>query len=99
DTTPRQQVSSVKVMGDSLADVGTFGLKFTVQGSNSLTYPERIAVGYGLPQGCNFFAFTGTTFAPNPAAGCTNFAIGGAVINGSGRGYSAADPRGIGAQL
>ena len=99
DTTTRQQVTAVKVMGDSLADVGTFGLKFTVQGSDSLTYPERIAITYGLPRGCNFFTFTGTSFAPNPTAGCTNFAIGGAVINGAGRGYAAADPRGIGAQL
>ena len=30
DTTPRANITSVKVMGDSLADVGTFGgIKFT----------------------------------------------------------------------
>ena len=33
DTTPAARVTSVKVMGDSLADSGTFGYKFTVQGS------------------------------------------------------------------
>jgi len=43
DTTPKVQIASVKVMGDSLADVGTFGFKFTVQGAASLTYPERVA--------------------------------------------------------
>ena len=52
DTTPRVAMTSVKVMGDSLADVGTFGIKFTIQGND--TYPERIAQLYGLPKGCNF---------------------------------------------
>ena len=33
DTTPASAVTSVKVAGDSLADSGTFGYKFTVQGS------------------------------------------------------------------
>ena len=31
DTTPRAKITSVKVMGDSLSDSGTFGYKFTVQ--------------------------------------------------------------------
>ncbi len=103
DTTPRVAITSVKVMGDSLADVGTFGIKFTIQGND--TYPERIAQLYGLPKGCNFFAFTGTTFAANPTAGCTNFAIGGGVINRfsgvnpDNSPYSAADPRVIGVQF
>ena len=91
DTTPRVAITSVKVMGDSLADVGTFGIKFTIQGND--TYPERIAQLYGLPKGCNFFAFTGTTFAANPTAGCTNFAIGGGVINAASGPYTAQDPR------
>jgi len=30
-------------MGDSLADSGTFGFKFTVQGAQSFIYPERVA--------------------------------------------------------
>ncbi len=97
DTTPRVAMTSVKVMGDSLADVGTFGIKFTIQGND--TYPERIAQLYGLPKGCNFFAFTGTTFAPNPTAGCTNFAIGGGVINAASGPYTAQDPRIIGNQF
>ena len=95
DTTPADTgVKSVKVFGDSLADSGTFGIKFTVQGSDSLIYPERVARSYGLGL-CNFYVFTGTTFAANSKAGCTNYAIGGAVINHS----NAADPRGIPLQL
>ena len=49
DTTPKAKVTSVKVMGDSLADSGTFGFKFTVQGSvltcagSTMIWPERIA--------------------------------------------------------
>ncbi len=99
DTTPAVRIAALKVMGDSLADVGTFGLRFTVQGSESLTYPERIGLAYGLGRGCNFFAFTGATFVPNGTAGCTNFAVGGGVINGSASGLTPADPRIISVQL
>lgn len=103
DTTPRASINSVKVMGDSLADVGTFGYKFTIQGND--TYPERVAQTYGLPKGCNFFAATRDTnnnitgFAPNATPGCTNFAVGGGVINPTGSGLSAADPRGLPVQM
>lgn len=99
DTTPRQSVSAVKVFGDSLADVGTFGIKFTVQGSATRIYPERIALAYGLSAGCPFFKFTGVTFVANSVAGCTNFAIGGGVINGASSGLTAADPRIVGVQI
>jgi outer membrane lipase/esterase len=81
DTTPRAHITSVKVMGDSLADGGTFGFKFTVQGTASLIYPEIIARSYSINSLCSFFLFTGTTFVANPAAGCTNYAIGGGRIN------------------
>lgn len=95
DTTPRDAgITALKVFGDSLADVGTFGLKFTVQGSDSLIYPERIAKAYGLSQ-CSFYLYTGSTFVANTKTGCTNWAIGGGVINSS----NAADPRGIPLQL
>ena len=103
DTTPRASISSVKVMGDSLADVGTFGIKFTIQGND--IYPERVAQTYGLPKGCNFFAATRdgsgnvTGFAPNATPGCTNYAVGGGVINPTGSGLSAADPRGLPVQI
>ncbi|MBN8488894.1 MAG: SGNH/GDSL hydrolase family protein [Burkholderiales bacterium] len=97
DTSTRAEITAVKVMGDSLADVGTFGLKFTIQGNP--TYPDLVARQFGVADGCPFFVFTGTTFAANPTPGCTNYAIGGGVINNAGSGLSAADPRGVGVQL
>jgi len=93
----KPQVTSLRVMGDSLADVGTYGFKFTIQGND--IYAERVAQSYGLSKGCNFFAFTGTTFAPNTTAGCTNYAIGNSVINPASNGFTAADPRGLAVQL
>ena len=33
DDAPISRVTAVKVMGDSLSDSGTYGFKFTVQGS------------------------------------------------------------------
>ncbi len=100
DTTPRTKISKVRVMGDSLADSGTFGIRFTVQGANSLIYPERVAMAYGLDKGCNFYAFNGTTFVANTAkTGCTNYAIGGGVINPASSGFVAADPRNVGVQI
>jgi len=94
DTTPKLKITAVKVFGDSLADSGTFGFKFTVQSADTLIYPERVAASYGLSL-CNFYTFTGTTFAANAKPGCSNFAIGGGVINHS----NPADPRGIPLQL
>jgi outer membrane lipase/esterase len=99
DTTPRVQFTAVKVFGDSFQDVGTFGFKFTVQGTGHQIWAERIAQTYGLPTGCNFFAFNGTTFIANPTPGCKNYAIGGSVVNPTGSGYGAGDPRGIGVQM
>jgi phospholipase/lecithinase/hemolysin len=77
-------ISKVYVMGDSLADVGTFGgLKFTVQDpinpGNSLIWPQLIANNFGLDGAaqCNFYSIDNSvTTNPN----CTNFAIGGARI-------------------
>ncbi|MDR7335768.1 SGNH/GDSL hydrolase family protein [Roseateles asaccharophilus] len=97
DTTPKLAISSVKVFGDSLQDSGTFGYKFTVQSADNLIYAERIAAGYGQTL-CNFFTFTGTTFAPNSKAGCTNFSIGGGRITYTGAG-GAANPLNIGTQM
>lgn len=55
------KITAVKVFGDSLADSGTFGFRFTVQGAETQIYPERIAASFGTTL-CNFYAFTGTTF-------------------------------------
>jgi outer membrane lipase/esterase len=79
-------ISRVVVAGDSLADVGTFGgVKFTVQNSADPAngfpiFPQIIASNFGVTSQCNFFVFTGTTFAANSRAGCTNLAIGGGRI-------------------
>ena len=98
DTTPRVDITAVKVVGDSLADVGTFGgVRATIQGGDMC--PERVGQTYGLGKGCNFFVFTGTTFAANPTAGCLNYAIGGGRINHVANGMNAADPRGVSVQL
>ncbi len=98
DTTPREKVASLKVIGDSLADVGTFGgVRATVQGSDVLMYPERVALSFGLSKGCNFFVFTGAGFASNSS--CTNYAVGGGVINAAGAGVAAADPRNLSVQF
>lgn len=88
-------VISIKVFGDSLADAGTFGFRFTVQTGEASTYPERVAAAYGISGQCSYYAFTGTTFTLNSKAGCTNYAVGGGVINMS----NASDPRGIPLQL
>ena len=77
-------IKTVKVMGDSLADSGTFGLKFTVQGSaptgpgSTAIWPERIASQYGVTL-CPKYQFTGTSF--NAAPGCGNYAVAGGRIN------------------
>lgn len=99
DTTPAVKISSVKVFGDSLQDSGTFGYKFTVQSADNQIYVERIAANYGQTL-CNFYVFTGTTFAANTAkTGCTNFAIGGGRITYTGAGASAANPLNVGVQM
>lgn len=84
DTTPAAPITGVKVMGDSLADSGTFGLKFTVQGAapigagSTAIWPERVASQYGVTL-CPTYQFTGSSF--NAAPGCTNYAVGGGRIN------------------
>lgn len=81
-------ITSVKVMGDSLADSGTFeglpgyGRIFSVQGGESepnVIWTERTAAVLGTPQLCNFFQFTGATFAVNAA--CGSYGVGGGRIN------------------
>lgn len=78
---PKANVQRVIVAGDSLADVGTFGVKFTVQNSANPTagfpvFPELVAQNFGITSQCNFFS--GATFTTR--AGCTNFAVAGGQI-------------------
>ncbi|MBW8845005.1 MAG: SGNH/GDSL hydrolase family protein [Burkholderiales bacterium] len=99
DTTPKVSISSVKVFGDSIQDSGTFGYKFTVQSADNLIYVERVAANYGQTL-CNFYTFTGTTFAANTAkTGCTNFAIGGGRITYTGAGAGPTNPLNVGVQM
>jgi outer membrane lipase/esterase len=86
-------VSRVIVAGDSLADVGTFGLKATVQSAANPArgypiYPELVAASFGLGSPCNAFSSTDQIrFTSN--AGCTDFAVAGAqVVNPVTRGGS-----------
>ncbi|MBW8893590.1 MAG: SGNH/GDSL hydrolase family protein [Burkholderiales bacterium] len=97
--TPKVSISSVKVFGDSIQDSGTFGYKFTVQSADNLIYVERVAANYGQTL-CNFYTFTGTTFAANTAkTGCTNFAIGGGRITYTGAGAGPTNPLNVGVQM
>ena len=76
------EFTSVKVAGDSLADSGTFGAKFTVQGSapmganSSAIWPEIIAAKYETTL-CPHYM--GMGFESNPY--CGNYAIAGGRIN------------------
>lgn len=84
DTTPATAVTAVKVMGDSLADSGSFGLKFTVQGTaptgagSTAIWPERVAASYGRTL-CPHYVSAGGSFSAK--ADCTNYAVGGGRIN------------------
>ena len=96
-------VARVFVAGDSLADVGTFGFKATVQNAADPAagypiYPELVAADLGAGRLCNFFSSKdGQFFTTN--AGCTGFAVGGAqVVNPVTRGGSAV-PLSLGHQL
>jgi outer membrane lipase/esterase len=104
DVPPKASIARVVVAGDSLADAGTFGFKFTVQNAANPTvgfpvFPQLVAQDYGIASQCNFYVFTGTTFAANPTPGCTNFAVGGGrVVNLPAQG-GAAGPQSIPLQL
>jgi len=77
-------VSAVKVVGDSLADSGTFGFKFTVQGNPIWT--DLVADALGAPALCARYAGSSPeNVALNPAkTDCTSYAVGGARINPAG---------------
>jgi outer membrane lipase/esterase len=77
-------VTSVRVFGDSIADSGTFGIKFTVNnagpgGSATPIWTELVANTLGLPSVCPFFSIAGTSVATAPA--CKSYAVGGGRIN------------------
>ncbi|WP_024538379.1 SGNH/GDSL hydrolase family protein [Comamonas badia] len=78
-------VHPVKVAGDSLADSGTFGYKFTVQGSaptgagSTPIWPEIIASENFSSLCPHYVATSATTFNTNDK--CSNYAIGGGRIS------------------
>ena len=74
-------------MGDSLADSGTFGLKFTVQGSagtgagSTPIWPELVAQEVSDADAlCAYNRVNPLTQAATVQAGCTNYAVGGGRI-------------------
>jgi len=87
DTTPKAKVTSVKVMGDSLSDSGTFGFKFTVQGSaptgagSTMIWPERIADQYSQSLCAHYRAGDENLTSYQEVASCTNYAVGGGRVN------------------
>ncbi len=93
----------VHVMGDSLADVGTFGFKFTVQDANNTKgfpiWTQLTASRFGIDgqAQCPYYrASSASSIAVNPEAGCTNYAIGGGrIISQAG----SASPLTIGTQM
>lgn len=80
------RTTAVKVVGDSLNDSGTFGFKFTVQGSPTLIWTDRVASAVGVSSLCARYGATSpTTVALNPAAtACTSYAVGGGRVNPAG---------------
>jgi phospholipase/lecithinase/hemolysin len=101
---PKTSITRVVVAGDSLADAGTFGFRFTVQkaAAPAAGYPnftQLVAQNYGINGQCNFYAFNGTTFIANPTPGCTDFAIGNGRIQNTAAQGGAAGPQSVPLQL
>lgn len=101
---PKVAISRVVVAGDSLADAGTFGGKFTVQRASNPAqgypvYPQIVAANYGVTNLCNFFSSStgGASFTTN--ANCEDFAVGGGRIFNLASQGGANAPFSIGFQL
>ncbi|RJP69081.1 MAG: phospholipase [Comamonadaceae bacterium] len=83
-TPPGPRTTAVKVVGDSLSDSGTFGIKFTVQGTTapSLIWTDRVAAAVAAPALCPRYSAPGGIPALNPAAtACTSYGVGSGRIN------------------
>jgi phospholipase/lecithinase/hemolysin len=101
---PKVAISRVVVAGDSLADAGTFGGRFTVQRAANPAqgypvYPQIVAANYGVTNLCNFFSSStgGQSFTTN--ANCEDFAVGGGrIVNLASQGGANA-PFSLGFQL
>ena len=84
---PKPQVKSIKVVGDSLSDSGTFGFKFTIQGNDSdgkafKVWTERIAASYKLNDLCAHYQGSSEAMSSyKENASCSNYAVSGAQVN------------------
>jgi outer membrane lipase/esterase len=100
---PAKVISRVIVAGDSLADVGTFGLKFTVQKAGDASgypvFPQIISSRVGVANNCNVFRATATSFTTGSTTTCTNFAIGGGRVVVAQSSGGAVNPQTIPTQL
>ncbi|MBA2964230.1 MULTISPECIES: SGNH/GDSL hydrolase family protein [Ramlibacter] len=92
--TPAPVITRLVVAGDSLADVGTLGVKATVQNAANLAagypiYTDLVATGLGVGALCNYFSTTNVIdLTTHP--GCTDFAVAASrVINPVTRGGTA----------
>jgi outer membrane lipase/esterase len=105
DTPAGPRTSAVKVVGDSLNDVGTFGVKATVQGTAAQPaklWVDVVAAGVGINNLCARYTATAAGPVLNTAAAaatCTNYAIGGGVVNRPGTGTADASPLSVVQQL
>lgn len=74
--------SSVTVIGDSLSDIGTFGIRHTVQSTSGVPYPlwtDLLTRATEAPEPCSYYlASSASSF--NQRAGCTNYAVAGGRI-------------------
>ncbi len=101
-TTPAVSVKTVRAMGDSLTDTGTFGVKATVQNAgtalngdgSSWMWVEHVANRYNTTLCPHYRATSETTFST--VAACNNFAVGGGRINNY---TNPQDPRSITKQM
>ncbi|HEY8050143.1 MAG TPA: SGNH/GDSL hydrolase family protein [Ramlibacter sp.] len=101
---PKVAINRVIVAGDSLADAGTFGGKFTVQRAANPAqgypvYPQIVAANYGVTNLCNFFSSPDGGHSFTTHASCEDFAVGGGrVFNLASQGGANA-PFSVGFQL
>lgn len=103
---PKATINKVYVMGDSLADAGTFGFKFTVQDASNPKgfpiWPQIVASHFGMDAlgQCPFYSLNldaSVRAAPDPA--CTNFAIGGGRVFAEATDGVPTSPLNVGVQM
>jgi phospholipase/lecithinase/hemolysin len=82
---PKTSITRVYVAGDSLADVGAQGFKYTVQKSGDPAgyplYPQIVAANYGVTGQCAYYSEAPANNVVVGNASCTNYAVeGGRII-------------------